>query len=345
MATIESSSGGALLADTVDQVEASHADAGGSVEVGVLSAGRSCRFALADVGVEDVAVGAGLGWDGGTSLSVPVGSCRAGGAGVGTDLEESIVASAADSVEVGVGGAGGERNIGIDALSVFKFEARVADAGLTVVVGVGWASGDPDTLSSQELGSINADAGLEGSVVAFVLVAVGSGSAEGADSVDVPDVSEVAFAGDTVECLIGSALSASTKDPEVSFVAVAFSVSEVAVDTTVLVAAAAAVDDGESRVADTAARFSIGAGVGRAEDGADAFTVVEGEAVVALASSVDVGLVGGADGVAEAVLLDVARLAEALVGVTVVVVAGVAPGADSSDPDVLWLADAGLGGG
>lgn len=55
---VEGSSGGALLAHSVDQVEASRADAGSTVEVGVGAAGRSGGLALAADGVEDVAGGA-----------------------------------------------------------------------------------------------------------------------------------------------------------------------------------------------------------------------------------------------------------------------------------------------
>lgn len=85
-------------------------------------------------------------------------------------------------------------------------------------------------------------------------------------------------------------------------------------------------------------------GVQRAETGLNALSVVERKSVVALALAVDVGLVVGADGLAEAVDLLVPRLAEALVGVGVVVVSGRTVGADSADSHVLRLADALSGG-
>jgi len=86
-------------------------------------------------------------------------------------------------------------------------------------------------------------------------------------------------------------------------------------------------------------------GVEGTEQRSHALAVVEGLSVVANAPSVDVGLVAGADGIAEAVDFCVAGFAEALIGVGVVVVSGVAVGADASDADVLGCADAGLGDG
>jgi hypothetical protein len=86
-------------------------------------------------------------------------------------------------------------------------------------------------------------------------------------------------------------------------------------------------------------------GVEGTEQRSHALAVVEGLSVVANAPSVDVGLVAGADGIAEAVDFYVAGFAEALIGVGVVVVSGVTVGADASDADVLGCADAGLGDG
>jgi len=212
-------------------------------------------------------------------------------------------------------------------------------------VGVGGAGRHLDALSSQVLGAGDADAGLEGSIVAFVGVALGDGGAEDAESVDVPDVADVALTGNPVEGLVGTALSAGSEDPEVPIIAVALSVLEVAVDSTILVVGALAADDLIAIIADAAAGFMVRVSVEGAEERGDALSVPEGESVVALALSVDVGLVCGADGVAEAVQFEVARFAEALVRVRVVVVAGVAVGADSSDADVLRFADAGFGDG
>lgn len=87
---------------------------------------------------------------------------------------------------------------------------RIADARDTVVVCVGGAGGDRDAFASQVLSSSHANTGFKSGVIAFILVAVRSSSADDAVSIDIPDVSEVALAGDTVEGLIGSALSAST---------------------------------------------------------------------------------------------------------------------------------------
>jgi hypothetical protein len=82
-----------------------------------------------------------------------------------------------------------------------------------------------------------------------------------------------------------------------------------------------------------------------AEVGDDAFAIVESSAVVALADAVDVGLVGGADGVAEATDFLEARLAETLIRVAVVVVPRRTVGADAPDPHVLRIADTLLGDG
>jgi hypothetical protein len=77
-----------------------------------------------------------------------------------------------------------------------------------------------------------------------------------------------------------------------------------------------------------------------AEVGDDAIAVVKGSSVVAMALAVDVGLVRGADGIAEAADLPEAGLAEALVRVAVVVVPWRTVGADTPDSHVLGLADA-----
>ena len=60
--------------------------------------------------------------------------------------------------------------------------------------------------------------------------------------------------------------------------------------------------------------------VQRADDWHDAFTIVERYSVVALAFSVDVGLVQGANWVTESVFLDEARFAETSIAVAVIVV-------------------------
>lgn len=88
--------------------------------------------------------------------------------------------------------------------------ARVAHARDTVVVSIGGAGGDCYTFASQVLGSCNAHASLKSGIISLVLVTVRSSGADNAISIDVSYVSQVAFAGYTVEGFIGSALSAST---------------------------------------------------------------------------------------------------------------------------------------
>ena len=111
-----------------------------------------------------------------------------------------------------------------------------------------------------------------------------------------------------------------------------------------MVAAASSVDDSVPGIADAALCSFVVVGVERAFREIDAFAVHDGVAVGAHALSVDVGGSHWAEGLAVAVVQFVAGLAEATVGVGVVVLAWVAVGADSSDSDVLGLADAGLGG-
>lgn len=130
MGSVESGIVWAALALVINQVEASQADAGSSVEEGVIATRRSSWFALVDIFVEDPSGSAGLGrqvLD--ALLSVPGGALRAGSAGVEGLLEESRVAGAADSVEVCVSGTGGNGGVGGHAVSVAEFIAVVADAG------------------------------------------------------------------------------------------------------------------------------------------------------------------------------------------------------------------------
>ena len=91
----------------------------------------------------------------------------------------------------------------------------------------------------------------------------------------------------------------------------------------------------EALFADAALVLVVVVAVDRAVVAVDALSLPQLGAVVALALPVDVGLVGRADGLAETVVLFEAGLAEALVGVAVVVVSGGTVGADSSDADVL----------
>ena len=71
MGSIIGSSGRAFLTDPVDEVVISETDASSSIEIGVVSAGRSDRFALIDVYVENIALIAGLRRNVGTGSSVP----------------------------------------------------------------------------------------------------------------------------------------------------------------------------------------------------------------------------------------------------------------------------------
>lgn len=193
------------------------------------------------------------------------------------------------------------------------------------------------------MGSIDADAGLELGIVPLVVVAVGDEVGLDAVAVDVSDVADKALADDTVVGLVGSAGLAGAEDPEVAIIAVALSVLEISVNSAVLIIAALSVDDGEASVAGAESAVDVEVAVDWAGVVVDALSVDQLGAVVALALSVAVGLVGGADGLAEPFDLLEAGLAEAAVGVAVVVVARRAVGADSLDPHVLRLAGALLG--
>ena len=59
--------------------------------------------------------------------------------------------------------------------------------------------------SSEVLSAFNADTGLEGRVVSFILVAVGDKVGSDTVSIGVSDVSDEALADNAVECLIGCA--------------------------------------------------------------------------------------------------------------------------------------------
>ena len=127
-------------------------------------------------------------------------------------------------------------------------------------------------------------------------------------------------------------------------IAVALSVLEISIDTAILVAGASSIDDSVARVADAAVSLGVPAAVKRAHLGGSAFSIDGGLAIVADALTVDVGRPGRADGLTEALFFSVSGFAEASIGVGVIVLAGVAVGADSLDPDVLRFADAGLSG-
>ena len=190
----------------------------------------------------------------------------------------------------------------------------------------------------------HANASFEGGIISFIFIALGDNVALDAVSTSISVVAKVALAGDSVEGFVDSASSAGVEDPEVSIIAVALTVLEVAIDSTVLVAAAFSVDDSVASIADTALSSLVPMGIEGTFLGVDTFALINGHAVGAHAFSVDVGSSNRADGLAVAVVLPVSGLAETSIGVGVVVLTGVAVGADSSDSDVPGLTDAGLGG-
>jgi len=162
-------------------------------------------------------------------------------------------------------------------------------------------------------------------------------------SAGICSIAEIAFTRNSIEALVGSAWSAGTVDPKVSRVAVALTVLKIAVDPTILVAGACSANNRITSIASAAVRIDVQVAVEGADDGDDALSIVEGNTVVALAFAVDVGLVAGADRLAEAILFKEARFAETPITVTVIVVSRGTVSADSLDADVLSEADTSLG--
>lgn len=177
-----------------------------------------------------------------------------------------------------------------------------------------------------------------------MFIAFGDGVALDTVAIIVSVISEVALAGDSVEGFISSTSSAGVENPVVSFIAVALSVEEVAIDAAVLVAAASSVDDSVSSIADTALSSLVPVGIKRASLGVFTLSFEEGHSVGTHAFSVDVSGAKRAERFAVSVEEFIARLAETSVRVGVIILAGVTVGANSSDPDILRLADTGVGG-
>jgi len=81
-----------------------------------------------------------------------------------------------------------------------------------------------------------------------------------------------------------------------------------------------------------------------ADDRNNALAIVERDTIVALTFSVDVSLIARANRVAEAIVLEEARFAEASIAIAVVVVSRRTVGADTLNTNILWQADTSLSG-
>jgi hypothetical protein len=121
-------------------------------------------------------------------------------------------------------------------------EASVADTSNGVVVGVGRAGGDGDTLSSDVLGTGDANTGLEVGIINFVLIAVRLEVRNNTVSVNVRRVTEVAFTSNTVVALVGSTGLALSIDKEESWVAITLTVFLISILSTVLIGGAGSID-------------------------------------------------------------------------------------------------------
>jgi hypothetical protein len=342
LTTVEDCSLGTLLAEVVDERVAIRADAGGTVPGWVLTAWWGGRLALARGSIMEVSLGAVF--IRGAFSTIPAGACRARPASIDGRLVESVIAGTGDTIEEGVLGAVRDNLVNGGTLAILQEEAWVADTLDTIEVGILRAVGDVLAGTSQEDCTLDADTGLEGGVESLVVVAVGCEVGLDALAIDISIVSDQALTDDAVVGLVGSAGLARSQDPEEPFLAVALSVSEVPVLSTVLVVTAHSVNHRKASITDAALGLDIEMTVEGAEIGGDALALVGSGSVLAFTLAVDVGLVGWADGVAEAIGGLEARLAETLIRVAIVVVSGGTVGAYALDADVLRLADALLRG-
>lgn len=148
-------------------------------------------------------------------------------------------------------------------------------------------------------------------IVSFIVVAVGDEVGLDAVSVDISDVADKALADDTVVGLVSSTRLARSKDPEISFIAVALSVLEISIDSAVLIVTALSINDGKTSIAGAASTVDIKITVDWARVAIDALSVDQLGSVVAMALSIAVGLVTWANRLAESSNLLEARLAKA----------------------------------
>ena len=209
---------------------------------------------------------------------------------------------------------------------------------------VSLTGGDLNALTIEELSSSDTDTSLEGFVVALMLVAVGYEVRGHTLAINVTDISKNTLANDTVVGLVLTARLAATQDPEVSRLAFTLTIPKNSINATVFVGGALATDDSVSRSTDTAVALLVKDSVGRTvPSGLNTSVTHKIPSVTALASTVNEFLVPCTEGLAQSADLLIARLAEALSGVVVIVVSRRTQGAYSSDPDIWGLTDALLG--
>jgi len=113
----------------------------------------------------------------------------------------------------------------------------------SVKVSVGWAGWDDLAFSSEEGSSLNTDAGFGLAVVSLIIIAVGNKVRFTAHSINIAGVSDKALAHDTIEGLVSTAWSAGSEDPEVSFLAIALTISKIAILSAVLIVRALSIDN------------------------------------------------------------------------------------------------------
>jgi hypothetical protein len=216
-------------------------------------------------------------------------------AGTQATLVESNIASARHSVEEGIFRAVRNFHIDCNTVSVTQSKASITDAFSTIVVTICRAGWNNLAGSLQVLGTLNADTGLEGRIVSFVFVAVGDEVGFDTVSIDVSDKSDETLADNSVECLINSTRLTWSKNPEESFLAVAFTISKISIQSAVLIAAAFSIDDWESTAANAASAGVVIVTVQGALVDADAFSIDYLFSVVADTLAVDIGLILPAD--------------------------------------------------
>lgn len=158
---------------------------------------------------------------------------------------------------------------------------------------------------------LNADAGLQGIVVSFVVVAVGSEVADYTVSIVVSVIAQQALTRNSIVGLIGTTWSAGTQNPKVAIIAITLSVFEIAIDTTVLVAGAFTIDHSVSSITKAAVRIFFIVTVKRTHLNRFALSVDGRLTICTNTQCVDVCRTGGTNSLTETLHFSISRFAQA----------------------------------
>lgn len=144
------------------------------------------------------------------------------------------------------------------------FVSRIADTGDTVVMSISRTGWNLFALASNILGTSYTDTSLQILIISLIVVTVGSEVRFNAISTVVSMVSKIAFAGNSIKGFMFSTFSAGMQNPEIPIFAVALTVSQVTIFSTVLIVTASSVYHSEARVTDTTLGFFIPGSIRRA---------------------------------------------------------------------------------